>query len=71
MKQRQEVQSLLKQMAKGCPALAEEVRTWVRTLIDRKKTLFGHDRRMVMSHTFVNEGGRRELYVVSALIPER
>jgi hypothetical protein len=66
--QKPQVQSLLKEMAKGPADLVEEMQTWVRTLVERKKTHFGRDRRMVMSHMIGNEGGERSLYVTSTLV---
>jgi hypothetical protein len=67
--QKQELQSLLKEMAKGPADLAGEIQTWVKTLVDRKKALFGRDRRMVVSHTIVQEGDNRHVYVASTLVP--
>jgi len=43
---------------------------WARMLVNRKKTLFGYDRRMVVSYTVGNEGNSRHLYVASTLVPD-
>jgi hypothetical protein len=58
-------------MAKKAPSeFAGQVETWARMLVDRKKALFGHDRRMVVNHRVVNEEDGYHLYVVSTLVPD-
>lgn len=60
-----EMRSLLKRVARGPADSAEEIQEWIKILVNRKKTLFAHDRRMVMGHTVVREGASRTLYVTS------
>lgn len=43
---------------------------WTRRLVDRKKRLFGHDRRMVVNYTITDEGDDFHLYVVSTPVPD-
>lgn len=69
--QERELRSIIKKMAEGSPAgFASEAETWARMLVNRKKTLFGHDRRMVVNYTVGNEGDSRHLYVASTLVPD-
>jgi hypothetical protein len=68
--QERELRSAIKKMAKGAPAgFASEMEAWARLLLDRKKTLFARDRRIVANYTVVEEADGRHLYVVSTLIP--
>ena len=68
--QERELRSILKKMAKGAPAgFTSEMEAWARLLLDRKKTLFARDRRIVANYTVVEEADGRHLYVVSTLIP--
>ena len=57
-------------MAKGAPpGFAEETKVWTRRLVERKKTLFAHDRRMVLNYTVEDRGDSHHLYVVSTPAP--
>ena len=67
--QERELRSLVRQMAKGAPGFGNEIETWARRLVDRKKTLFASDRRMIANHTVVMEGDFFHLYVVSTPVP--
>jgi len=44
-----------------------EIENWVLILLERKKTLFANDRRIVVDHSIVEEPDQHHLYVVSAL----
>jgi hypothetical protein len=69
--QEEELRSLVRHVAKGSPrGLASEVEAWARLLLDRKKRLFGSDRRMVMEHTIERDGNDLRLLVVAALEPQ-
>jgi hypothetical protein len=69
--QERELRSLRKKMATGETAwLARDVETWARMLIDRKKTLFGDDRRIVADYKVVVEGSSRHLFVTTPLVPD-
>ena len=48
---------------------ADEMESWTRWLVDRKKKLFGHDRRMVVDYTVEDRGDSHHLYVVSTPVP--
>ena len=42
-----------------------EIESWVWVLLERKKTLFAHDRRIVLDCKVIDEGDRRRLLVMS------
>jgi len=49
-----------------CPMFSPlRTEAWARMLVNRKRTLFAHDRRMVVDYTVGNEGNSRHLYVAS------
>lgn len=69
--QGREIGLLKTKMAKDMPAWwVRDLEGWTRRLVDRKKKLFGHDRRMVMNYTITDEGDDFHLYVVSARVPD-
>jgi len=39
-------------------------------LIERKRQFYGYDRRMIVGHEFVQEGGRERLLVASAFVKD-
>lgn len=66
--QEQELRLLVRHMAKGSPkGFASEVEAWARMLLDRKRRLFGDDRRTVMKHTIEREENNLRLSVVAAI----
>ena len=68
--QERELRSVIKKMAKGAPAgFASEIEAWARLLLDRKKTLFARDHRIVASYRVVDEKDGFHLYVVSTTVP--
>ncbi|MCX5646068.1 MAG: hypothetical protein NTZ17_15520 [Phycisphaerae bacterium] len=68
--QERERRSAVQKLAKGKPAgFASEMEAWTRMLLDRKKTLFGRDRRMVASYRVIDEKDGFHLYVASTLVP--
>lgn len=68
--QERERRSAVRVMAKNGPAeFVEEADAWTRTLVDRKKRLFGHDRRMVVTYTVEDDGDGFHLYVASTPMP--
>ena len=69
--QERELSLLRTKMAKDKPAWwVRDLEGWTRQLVDRKKKLFGHDRRMVVNYTITNEGDDLHLYVVSTYVPD-
>ena len=68
--QERERHHMVKKMAKNNPDIADELETWSKYLLDRKKALFADDRRMVVEHTVRDEGDSHHLYVVSTPIPD-
>jgi len=64
--QERELRSLVKTVRKDLPGI--ELMAW--TLVNRKKTLFPHDRRMVADHILIGKGKSRSLYVTSPLMPD-
>jgi len=71
-KQEQELRLIASTMAKDMPVgFADEMMSWTRRLLDRKKKLFAHDRRMVVNYTVENKGDDFHLYVASTPMPER
>jgi hypothetical protein len=70
-KQERELRSAIDRVARDAPeGFAEQMQTWTRWLVDRKKTLFGHDRRMVVNYTIEDRGDLHHLYVSSTPIPD-
>jgi hypothetical protein len=68
--QERERRSAVQKLAKGKPAgFASEMEAWTRMLLDRKKTLFARDRRIVASHRVVEEADGFHLYVASTFVP--
>jgi hypothetical protein len=66
--QEQQRQYIVKEMSKHySPDIAEEIETWSKKLLERKNTLFAHDRRIVTNYTIQDEGDSHHLYVVSTL----
>jgi len=57
-------------MAKGAPGgFADEAKMWTQWLVERKKTLFADDRRMVLNYNVENRGDSHHLQVASTLAP--
>ncbi len=66
--QERELRRLLRKMTQGSLArFASEVEAWARMLVDRKRTLFGDDRRPVVDFAISAEAGSRQLFVTSTL----
>jgi hypothetical protein len=69
--QERELRVATSKMAKGQPAWwVRDLGGWTQLLVDRKKKLFGHDRRMVVNHTITDEGDGFHLYVASMYVPD-
>jgi len=47
------------------PGFTEKTQVWTRWLVERKKTLFAYDRRMVLNYTIEDRGDSHHLQVVS------
>lgn len=68
--QEQKLRSLVETMAKGEPEdFANELKTWGQVLLDRKRKLFGNDRRIAVDYTIERVGGSLRLHVVTNLTP--
>lgn len=68
--QEEGLRSLVRHVARGSPkGFASEVEAWARVLLDRKRRLFGNDRRIVMKHTIEREGNNLRLLVVGTPMP--
>jgi len=68
--QERQLRRVAREEAEGKPAgFADDMMTWSRLLIHRKKTLFAHDRRMVMDFTIEDDGDEFHLSVVSTPAP--
>ncbi len=69
--QEQRLHSLIdEKMAKREPeGFASEVQVWGRILLDRKRKLFGNDRRTVVDYTIERAGGSLRLHVVAGFAP--
>ena len=66
--QEQKLRSLVETMAKGEPEdFAHELTTWGHVLLDRKRKLFGNDRRVALDCTIERVGGSLRLHVVTSL----
>jgi hypothetical protein len=66
--QEQERRHIVKEMSKHySPEGVEEIDTWTKRLIERKNTLFAHDRRVVTDFTIQDEGDSHHLIVLSIL----
>ena len=63
--QERERRYIVKELTKDNPDIADELETWSKYLLDRKKALFAHDRRMVVEHTVRDEGDLHHLFVAS------
>lgn len=69
--QKRELRSTAKMMTKGESAsFRRDVENWARMLIDRKKALFGDDRRAVADFQVGVDGGSRTLIVISTLVAD-
>lgn len=69
--QERELRSTAKMMTKGEPAsFRRDVESWARMLTDRKKALFGDDRRAVADFQAGVKGGSRTLIVTSTLVAD-
>jgi hypothetical protein len=68
--QEKERLSIVRKLAQGRPDwFARDTEAWTRTLLDRKKTFFEQDRRMVANYQVVDEGDDFHLYVASTVVP--
>ena len=68
--QERQLRRVVREEAEGKPAgFADDMMTWTRLLIDRKKKLFAHDRRMVMDFTIEDDGDEFHLLVASTPAP--
>jgi len=66
--QEQHRRYMVKKLTKRFPPEGvEEIETWSKRLLERKNTLFAHDRRVVTDFTIQDEGDSHHLFVVSAL----
>ena len=69
--QEKELRLVKRKMAKNKPAWwVRELDAWVHRLVDRKKTFFADDRRLVVNHTVTEEGDDFHLYVASTVVPD-
>ncbi len=69
--QAQELSLIKRKMAEYLPARwVRELDVWTDRLVDRKKTLFADDRRMVVNYTVADEADGFHLYVVSTVVPD-
>jgi hypothetical protein len=69
-RQEQELRSLIATMAKDQPeGFADEVKAWARVLMERKRKLFGSDRRTVVDYTIERAGNTLRFHVVGGLTP--
>lgn len=69
--QERELGLLRTRMAKDMPAWwVHDLKAWTQRLVDRKRKLFGHDRRMVVNYTFTDQGDDLHLYVASTYVPD-
>ena len=71
--QEEQLRFLGKEMAKMAknapPGFADETKMWTQWLVERKKTLFAHDRRMVLNYTIEDRGDSHHLQVASTPAP--
>jgi hypothetical protein len=69
--QEQRLRSLIDEtMAKHEPqGFVSEAQAWGRVLLDRKRKLFGNDRRMVVDYTMERVGGSLRFHVVAGFAP--
>jgi len=68
--QERERRHIVKKMTKNDPDIADELETWSKYLLDRKKAFFAHDRRMVVEHTVSSDGDAHHLFVASTPVLE-
>jgi len=68
--QERERRYIVKEMTKNAPDLADEIETWSKMLLERKKAFFAHDRRMVVEHTVSSDGDAHHLFVASTPVLE-
>lgn len=59
--------NLVKEMTKRAPHLSGDFETWSKRLLERKNTLFAHDRRVITNYTLQDEGDSHHLVVLSTL----
>jgi hypothetical protein len=65
-KRQKELESLLDLMEINNPADRQQVENQARMLLERKKSLFADDKRMVKNYHIVDEGGYNRLFVLSS-----
>lgn len=65
--QNRQRRNLVKEMAKRAPHLSGDFETWSKRLLERKNTLFAHDRRVITDYTLQDEGDSHHLVVLSTL----
>jgi hypothetical protein len=68
--QEQRLRSLIATMARDQPeGFADEAKAWAQVLVDRRRKLFGNDRRTIVDYTMERAGGSLRLHVVGGLTP--
>ena len=65
-KQQKELINFMDVMEITDPADRQQVENQARMLLERKKSLFADDKRMVMNYRIVDEGGYNRLFVLSS-----
>ncbi|HEC04452.1 MAG TPA: hypothetical protein ENI81_13035 [Phycisphaerales bacterium] len=61
--------SVVQKLTQKAPEIADDIQTWSRKLLDRKKALFADDRRMVVEYRVTEEGDFHHLFVLSTPLP--
>jgi hypothetical protein len=68
--QRAQTNSIIDELSKSYPLMCLEIEQCIRVLLERKKTFFADDRRIVLNHEFVGEEARPRLLVASTLVKD-
>jgi len=64
---RKELSAVVDELDQSDHLVRLEADNWVGSLLDRKKTFFADDRRVILDYKIVQEKGRERLLVVSTL----
>lgn len=69
-KQPRRLKRIIKQLSKSDRHMRCELSAWAKALVERKKTFFAHDKRMIFDYEVVEEQDSYHLFVMSSLAKE-
>ena len=66
--QQKDLKKIVDELSKSDPLIRTDLNAWAKALLERKKTFFADDRRMVVNYEVVEEKDNHRLLVMSTLV---